>query len=101
MKEKIINIIFESIEEFNETSSINHKLEKKISTELFGENGKLDSLGLVNLLVITEQNIEDQFDVIITIADERAMSQKRSPLRTISSLADYIEMLLKDNQISA
>jgi acyl carrier protein len=49
-----------------------------------------------NCLII-EQNIEDEFDVSITIADEKAMSQKRSPFRTIGTLADYIDMLLREN----
>jgi len=53
------------------------------------------------LIVAIEQNIEDEFDVSITIADVRAMSQKHSPFRTIGTVADYINMLLKENKISA
>ena len=75
----------------NNNLSKDNKLGLSKKTILFGKDGKLDSLGLVNLLVIMEQNIEDEFDVIITIADERALSQKRSPFRTIGTLADYIE----------
>ena len=56
----------------------------------------LDSLGLVNLIVSVEQNIEDEFHVVITIADDRALSQKHSPFRTVESLAEYIEILLKE-----
>ena len=56
----------------------------------------MDSLGLVNLLVIIEQNIEDEFDVSVAIADEKAMSQKYSPFRTIGTLTNYINMLLID-----
>ena len=96
MKEKIIDLIFESIEEISIILSSDQKLEKNMSTTLFGPDGKLDSLGLVNLLIVIEQNIEDEFDQSITIADERAMSQKYSPFRTIGSLAEYIEMLLKE-----
>ena len=32
----------------------------------------------------------------ITIADEKAMSQERSPFRTIGTLVDYIDMLIND-----
>ena len=67
-----------------------------METRLFGGNSKLDSLGLVNLIVAVEQNIEDEFDITITLADERSMSQKHSPFRTVGSLVDYIEMLLKE-----
>ena len=98
---KIIeNLIITSVKEINEQLSQEQQLGQSTKTVLFGKDGKLDSLGLVTLLVIIEQNIEDELDVSITIADERAMSQKRSPFRTIGTLADYIDMLLKDNQIS-
>ena len=81
----------------NNNLSKDNKLGLSKKTILFGKDGKLDSLGLVNLLVIMEQNIEDEFDVSIIIADERAMSQKHSPFRTIGTLADYIDMLLREN----
>ena len=94
-KKDIITIII------NELSSIIDLENDEINfdTTIYGNDSRLDSLGLVNLLVTIEQNIEDEFDVSITIADERAMSQKRSPFRTIGTLADYIDMLLRENQI--
>jgi acyl carrier protein len=63
-------------------------------TPLFGRNGILDSLGLVTLVVGVEQAIEDTFDACVGLADERAMSQTRSPYRTIGSLAEYAERLI-------
>ena len=95
-KTKIMKVIYKSIAELNQGLSKENRLEKSLETRLFGGNSNLDSLGLVNLLVMIEQNIEDEFDVIITIADERAMSQKHSPFRTMGSLTDYIDMLLKE-----
>jgi acyl carrier protein len=82
----------------NEASSIIDLENDEINfdTTIYGNDSRLDSLGLVNLIVAVEQNIEDEFDVNITIADERAMSQKHSPFTTIGSLANYIEMLLKE-----
>jgi len=93
---KIIEVIYKSINEINSQLDDKIKLVESTETALFGSDSKLDSLGLINLIVTVEQNIEDEFDVNITIADERAMSQKHSPFRTIGSLGDYIEMLLKE-----
>lgn len=101
-KRKTINqLIFKAADEINEQLPKEQQLKKSTKTVLFGRDGKLDSLGLVNLLVIIEQNIEDELDVSITIADERAMSQKHSPFRTIGTLSNYIDMLLKEKQVSA
>tara|TARA_Y100000294_G_scaffold109207_1_gene101308 strand:- start:44 stop:352 length:309 start_codon:yes stop_codon:yes gene_type:complete len=95
-RKTIENLIITSVKEINEQLPQEQQLGQSTKTVLFGKDGKLDSLGIVTLVVIIEQNIEDEFDVSITIADERAMSQKYSPFRTIGSLADYIEMLLKE-----
>jgi D-alanine--poly(phosphoribitol) ligase subunit 2 len=58
-------------------------------TPLFGQEGVLDSLGLVTLVVAVEQAIEDQYRILVSLADEKALSQKNSPFRTVSTLADY------------
>ena len=95
-RKTIENLIINAVKEINEQLPQEQQLAKSTKTVLFGKDGRLDSLGLVNLLVIIEQNIDDEFDVSITMADERAMSQKHSPFRTVGSLADYIEILLND-----
>ena len=92
----IENLIVASVKELNEQLPQEQQLEESTKTVLFGKDGKLDSLSLVTLLVIIEQNIEDEFDVSITIADEKAMSQKYSPFQTVETMTNYIEMLLKE-----
>ena len=96
MKEKILEVVYNSTDELNHQLGKEDKLVKSLDTRLFGGYSKLDSLGLVNLLVIMEQNIEDEFDVSITIADERAMSQKHSPFKTIGTLAKYIDVIINE-----
>jgi D-alanine--poly(phosphoribitol) ligase subunit 2 len=65
-------------------------------TRLFGSKGLLDSLGLVTVVCEVEQEVSDQLDVIISIADDRAMSLERSPFRTVGMLADYVLTLLDE-----
>ena len=98
MQKKIIDLIFDTIDKFNNEYSDEIQLEKSSHTALLGQGSKLDSLGLINLIVAVEQNVEDKFDITITLADERAMSQEISPFRTVGSLADYIEMILEENK---
>ena len=95
-RKTIENTIINAVKEINERLPKEQQIFKTSKTVLFGKNGQLDSLGLVNLLIIIEQNIEDEFDVSVTIADEKAMSQKHSPFRTIGTLTNYINMLLND-----
>ena len=95
--EKIIQVIFDTVDELNEQYTEEQRLAKSIDTVLFGEGGKLDSIGVVTLIVATEQKLEEIFGISLTLADEKAMSQERSPFRTIGSLADYIEMLIEES----
>lgn len=59
-------------------------------TALFGSDGLLDSMGLVTLVVEVEQVLAEQFGMAMTLADDRAMSQRSSPFRSIGTLVDYI-----------
>ena len=96
-KERVIQAIFNAVDEINQQFPKEDRLEKSIDAVLFGQSAKLDSLGLVNLIVTTEQKIEEEFDTTITLANEKAMSQKNSPFRTIETLAGYIFLLLEES----
>ena len=63
--------------------------EVSAQTALFGEEGLLDSVGLVSLVVAVEQAIEDELGIQVALADEKALSQSASPYRTVGTLADY------------
>ena len=67
-------------------------------TRIFGPKGLLDSMGLVSLITDLEEKIEDEFGVSLILADERAMSREKSPFRTVSSLARYIDMLMEEEK---
>ena len=93
-KQRITEVIYLAIDEVNEGLPAEHKLTKTPATVLFGSDGSLDSLGLVNLITVTEQRVEDAFGKTITLADERALSAEESPFKTVSTLTDYIAAIL-------
>ncbi|HEY2408706.1 MAG TPA: hypothetical protein VGI10_22025 [Polyangiaceae bacterium] len=59
-------------------------------TVLVGKDAVLDSLGVVSLIVEIEQRIESVHGVSITLANDKAMSQKNSPFRTIAVLTEHV-----------
>jgi acyl carrier protein len=59
-------------------------------TFLIGQSAVLDSMGLVTAILEIEQRLADAHDVTVVLADERAMSQKNSPFRSVRSLTDYV-----------
>jgi len=56
---------------------------------IFGADSPLDSLGLVALLLDIEDGLRG-IGCDVVLGDERAMSQKRSPFRSVQSLVTYI-----------
>jgi D-alanine--poly(phosphoribitol) ligase subunit 2 len=99
MREKLLALVLKTINEFNAAYQQKIPLEKREETPLYGKEGVLDSLGLVSLIVMIEQEIEDDLDVSLILADERAMSQKTSPFLNVCLLVDYINRLM-DEELS-
>jgi acyl carrier protein len=94
--DRTYKVLFSAIEQLNDELPPKQKLSKTPETVVFGHGGKLDSLALVNFLMLTEQKLEDEFNFPISLADERAMSQEHSPFRTLATMAAYIEQLLRE-----
>ena len=93
----VLAAVLEAVAEYNEQLDEEKKLDLTPETHLLGKSSKLDSFGLVNLIIVVEEKILDRFDKSITLADERAMSQEHSPFRSVQSLSDYAYMLLSEN----
>jgi len=101
MKKKTIeDFIIKSLGELEEILPGKKINSLNSSTILFGPKGVLDSMGLVSLIAELEQKIEDELSISILLADERAMSQRNSPFRTVSSLAEYILELIKEEKLN-
>jgi len=96
MNDRVYSCVIKTIEEFNEELDNKIDISKGRETELFGGNSAIDSLALVNLIVAIEEGIADEFDTNITITSEKAMSRRVSPFKTVGTLTDYIEELLKE-----
>jgi hypothetical protein len=96
--QKIVAAIYRAVDWINEGLRPDYQLVKAPETKLVGPQSVLDSIQLVSLIVNTEREIEDAFGVAVTLADERALSMKVSPFRSIQSLADYIALLIKKRQ---
>jgi len=96
MKERVLKIISKSIDALNQEFENQITMDQGENTILFGEGGVLDSIGLVNLIAKVEEEIEDEFDDELIVVSERAVSQKKSPFKTIGRLADYIVTLMEE-----
>lgn len=96
MTTKIENIIISTLKDVNEELDLKELESPTKETKLFGGDGVLDSLSLVLFITDLEEKISSEFEKEVVLADEKAMSQRTSPFRSVESLKGYIESLLKE-----
>jgi acyl carrier protein len=80
--------VFRAVDAFNATEK--GAVPRAADTVLLGDGGAVDSLGLVRLVLMVERQVEDDFRVPISLTDEKAMSQRSSPFRTLGTLTAYV-----------
>ena len=94
-KEELTSLIKTQVQSYNENLDEPVDLSARADSVLFGEGGVLTSVDFVTLVLDIEEAVENSTGKSVTLADERAMSQKHSPFRTVGTLADYIAGLLE------
>ena len=96
MRNKVISLISEALEELNEERSDDEKIPMNEKTVLFGAGSEIDSLELVSVIVDVETAISTEFGDYICLTDDRAMSREPTPFSVVSALADYVVELLEE-----
>ena len=97
MREQVIKLIVTALADLKEEAALDGIDKPSSESRLFGGKSGLDSLNFVILITDIEERINDEFGKTVTLADERAMSQSRSPFRRVRTLADHIiELLTKE-----
>ena len=64
------------------------------ATPLLAEGGAIDSLTLVNLVILIERVAEERADATIIVADESVFDPETNPFGTVGSLTDHVQRLL-------
>lgn len=95
--DKIQQIIFDALDVANQTLNQGDQIFISADTKLYGQDGQLESMGLVALLIDIEEALLDE-DVVVSLSDERAMSMTNSPFRDVPALVGYIEQLIKEKK---
>jgi acyl carrier protein len=97
-RENILAAIYRAVDWINGELPPDRQLVKRPETQLLGSESVLGSIQLVNLILTIEREVEETFDVALTLADERALSMNTSPFRSIQALADYIGILITEGR---
>lgn len=87
-RDQVRDAVFRAIEDFNTTDRA--AVPREVETVLLGVGGAVDSLGLVRLVLTVERRVQADLGIALSLTDEKAMSQRNSPFRSVGALIDYI-----------
>ncbi len=96
MRQRLETLIQSCFIEYCQNNDISLPNAINSSTRLIGSDSVLDSIGLVTFLAEVEDLLEEELDIEIEIADERAMSRFRSPFTNIDSLSEFLLEKIND-----
>lgn len=88
----VLECLSDALEEIGESSSVDQQ------SRIYGKGSRLNSMAVVSMVVDLETRLAEQLDIEISLTDERAMSQKRSPFRDVSSITHYITNLCENHE---
>lgn len=90
MRDSILVLICACLRDLHPETDSPELVNPSEDTRLYGAKSPLDSLGLVMLLAEVEQRLAEEVGLDLVLADEKALSQARSPFRRVGTLTDYI-----------
>lgn len=93
--EAILEVVLQAMRTTNAARPAASLLSVTPDAALFGPGSPLDSLGLLTLLLDIEEDLQ-RAGCPVQLSDDRAMSQRRSPFRSVSSLVDYIGRITRE-----
>jgi len=96
MEQEIEKIVFKIIQQLGNDYNIVELENLKTHTPLYGQAGSIDSIQLVNLIANIEISVAEKYGKNIVLADERSMSMKFSPFRSVASLTEYTFKLINE-----
>ncbi len=94
----ITHILLKAVEELNQQLAPEKRILISTDALLSDDEGPLDSLGLVNLILIVEEQVSNEFSVQISLSDEKTMTQIDNPFKSVKTLSDYVSQLIEEKQ---
>lgn len=89
-QEELQTLVIHCVRALAEDFEIDELRAATAESELFGATGPLDSMALVNLIADIEDAVQEQFEIVFALADEKAMSAKNSPFLNVSTLTQAV-----------
>lgn len=94
--EEALALVRSTVEELNGELGYPQLEKVDAGTELFGGSNGVDSLTVVRIIAEVERAAAARFGRPVVLADERAMSRRSSPYRTVGTIATLLRERLAE-----
>jgi acyl carrier protein len=95
LHEAIRRLVFSALEELNGQLAPERQIVHSDATGLVGARGGLDSLGLVNLVVLLEERIEEEYGAAVDLLT--GTDDGMSHFESVGTLIRYLQSLLSEH----
>ena len=93
--DRALRAVYSTIDDVNLTLPAEGRLSKSPETALFGEDGRLDSVGLINFVIAAEQKLQETFGVPLSLTGEETISRQNEVFRNVRSLVNHVVSLVE------
>jgi D-alanine--poly(phosphoribitol) ligase subunit 2 len=87
----VTDLVYQAVARTNQELEPELTIDARPDELLIGPGAKLDSLGFVSLILEIEALVHERLGTTLELVNDRALSQERSPFRTIETLVAYVE----------
>ena len=98
MTNEIIEIIKNAVLELNQFRSEGEQLVYSENLVLFGSGALIDSLDLVSVITEIEEALSDNFQIEVSLTDDRALSRMPSPYDSVGLLVEFVNEVVSDSR---
>lgn len=93
--ERIGNVVRRALEQVNAGRAPDQQVLTDRSTFLAKPKGELDSLSIVELMVNLEMGLEDEFGIVVSLAEAAGTPEGRDMFLTIETLTVALQRLVE------
>ena len=95
MENQIFDIVKEALSELNEELQYEEFDQITKDTSVFSGPGSIDSLTLVRLVSMLEEEVSELTGEKITLANDKVMSANNTPFKTVDTIVNFISGQMK------
>lgn len=90
ISQRVARALISAIDELNRQLPKQERLDPSLDTVLTGSSGRLDSLGLINFILIAEEKLEEEIGIAISLTDGKIAHHIPEVFLTLTTLTDYL-----------